>query len=270
MNQYKYTYGLESNHNRFKVINFNREIKDQHAIHIAKSIEGINLIGANPIIVNDDYIIDGQHRFEACKILGIPVPYISIEGMSESERYQAMHKLNSNAKNWGLTDYLKFYVKQQKEAYITLQDFATRYNLTVSLAIYMLNDFNDLYYKNASHASGFKYGLLKIVNQERAEKIAYTYIAIRDFVKAEHKHLHRHFKSISFIKAFLKLLSKQEDSIDFKKMHMAIMQDLSKKNSIFGKKESVEDYYNILVDIYNKYDSNANLLSYKDIEEDAE
>lgn len=271
MQTYSYTYGSESDHNRFKVINFNREVKDPHVVNIAKSMTDVNLIGANPIIVSDDYIIDGQHRYEACKKLGIPVPYIEIKGMTEADRYKAMQKLNSNAKNWGLADYLKFYVKQNKESYLILENFCKKYSITVSLAIYMLNDFEDNYYKNAANASGFKYGLLEIIDQKKAERVAYGYIVIRDSVIAEHKKYKKQVKSISFIKAVVKLLGNNEDVIDFKKMHMAVLADLSKKNPNFTKKESVEEYYNMLIDIYTKFDSSVNLPYYKDtLEQDSE
>jgi ParB-like chromosome segregation protein Spo0J len=106
--KYTFVYGIEPDHKRFQKIGENRDLKPQHIQKIIDSVKNkIDLLGANPIIVANDFIIDGQHRFDACRQMNKPVPYIEIIGMTTDEMMTAMHTLNSNAKNWGLADYLK-------------------------------------------------------------------------------------------------------------------------------------------------------------------
>lgn len=249
--EYKFNYGVETDYNRFQIIGENREIKSPHAQKIAQSIKNINLIGANPIIVANDLIIDGQHRFNACRILGIPVPYIEIIGMSSDEMIKAMYSLNSNAKNWGLGDYLKLYVKQGKENYILLNKFMDDYGISISIAIYMLQDFNDFAYKNASESSGFKDGLFTPINYARATEKAIALSNIRDMIGADFRKHIKLVKSAGFIKAFLKIATQQENIFDATQMKLALKADLKSNKPMFRKFESVEEYYNVLVDIYN-------------------
>ena len=64
-----------SNYGMFKFLDQNRETMDKHIADLAASIKESGQIHA--IVVNDKFeIIDGQNRFKACKLLGVPVMYI--------------------------------------------------------------------------------------------------------------------------------------------------------------------------------------------------
>jgi hypothetical protein len=139
MKEYTFNYGIEPDHSKFIRIGSNRDPKTQHSHKIAESIkQKMNLLGANPIIVANGFIIDGQHRHQACEYLGIPVPYIEVFGMTDEEMITAMHTLNSNAKNWGLADYLKLYCKKGYQNYLDLDTFMKDYELSISIAIYII------------------------------------------------------------------------------------------------------------------------------------
>ena len=266
MEKYTFKYGIEPDHSKFIRIGSNRDPKQQHSQKIAQSIkDGINLLGANPIIVANGFIIDGQHRHQACEYLGIPVPYIEVFGMSNEEMIQAMHTLNSNAKNWGLADYLKLYVKQGKDNYVLLNKFMEDYDLSISIAIYMLRNFNDMAYKNASEESGFKDGNFTPLEIERAEEKAMHYKNIRNAVIANYRQYLKHVKSLGFIKAFLKITTQQEEAFSINHMQTSFEADLKSKNPLFRKFESVEEYYDILVKIYNSRNPKQTLLPYLEL-----
>lgn len=59
----------------FKKLDGNRDVKKTNAL--VKSIREFDLTMYSPIIVSVDFrIIDGQHRFAACRELGLPIYYI--------------------------------------------------------------------------------------------------------------------------------------------------------------------------------------------------
>lgn len=63
------------NYDMFKTMKGNRGINDYFVKKMVKNIREYGLI--NPIVVTENMeVIDGQHRLEALKILGMPVQYI--------------------------------------------------------------------------------------------------------------------------------------------------------------------------------------------------
>lgn len=92
-----------------------------------------------PITVNvvTNNIIDGQHRWRAFNELvekgdlpdtsKIDVKYVSIP--VELER-DAIINANTNSKNWSLDDYISSYVKAGNKAYMMLDEWCKRHELT--------------------------------------------------------------------------------------------------------------------------------------------
>lgn len=62
------------NYNDFSFINGNRNVVKSKVGKLIKSIKQLDLTMYNPILVTKTgKIVDGQHRFEACKELGLPI-----------------------------------------------------------------------------------------------------------------------------------------------------------------------------------------------------
>ena len=81
------------NYEMFEYMDSNRKINAGLVERLVKSIKEIGYIESRPIIVNEDMVvIDGQHRLEACKRLGIPVIY----QVSNVDMSKAMIALNTN------------------------------------------------------------------------------------------------------------------------------------------------------------------------------
>ena len=74
--------------------------------HVRKLMESFQEIYVpEPIIVSKEYgIIDGQNRFKACKLLGIPVMYI----ISKSASIKDVILMNNTQLGWKMKDYLQF------------------------------------------------------------------------------------------------------------------------------------------------------------------
>jgi len=103
----------------FKFIKNNREVSIEIVNRLAFSIKKHGYIESKPILVNGNLgIIDGQHRFHACKKLGIDVVYVIQKNLSED----IILDLNTGQKNWSLTDFVKSRKEEQphKEIYETM------------------------------------------------------------------------------------------------------------------------------------------------------
>lgn len=110
---------LEDDLSVFKALQGNRSVEKSRVKLIKSSIAKIGMIDA-PIVCNEKMeVVDGQGRLEACKQLGIAVPYIVIHGIGISE----CRSMNINQKNWSTIDYIKSYADLGNDDYIRILDF---------------------------------------------------------------------------------------------------------------------------------------------------
>ena len=85
-----------------------------------------------PVLVDENFlIIDGQHRFLACKELDYEVNYSFAKNTSN----EYMRSLNIVSSAWELADYVRSYAVEGVSSYVGLLDFKERHNLTMSNAI---------------------------------------------------------------------------------------------------------------------------------------
>ena len=116
------------NYELFKCLKGNRNIMLQKVNNLAESIAIKNLLYLNPIIVNSDMeIIDGQHRFMACKKLDIEVPFIM-----EDLNLRDVQILNNNKTNWADSDYINSYCQLGNINYINLRNFLKKHNIIMT------------------------------------------------------------------------------------------------------------------------------------------
>lgn len=112
----------------FKFFDENREIKTKHLKNIQNSIQRENRISQNPIIVTPVegklFILDGQHRFNACKALNIPVFYTINENPSE---YCMID--DQIAKPWTLEDFLHYYVVKGFPEYLKVKSLTEKFEV---------------------------------------------------------------------------------------------------------------------------------------------
>jgi hypothetical protein len=118
----------------FKPIDGNRNKNLLHLARLKKSMAEHYLFTV--IIVNENYeIIDGQHRFECVKELGLPLHYIVCSGYGLNE----VHILNQNSKTWNADDYLAGYCNLGNLHYIKYKKFKEKYNFGHNECMAMLS-----------------------------------------------------------------------------------------------------------------------------------
>lgn len=125
-----------TNYEIFKILNYNRPVVPYHVNNLKKSILKQNLLHLKPIIVNNKMeVIDGQHRLQAAKELGLEVYYI----MENTADVGLLPSLNTNMKNWILPDFHRVYVKEmQLPEYLKFDEFMKKHNLLVFPALCLL------------------------------------------------------------------------------------------------------------------------------------
>jgi hypothetical protein len=224
---------------KFKINESNRIIKTRHVNNLMKKISEKNLLASNPIIVNSGFeILDGQHRFEAAKRLGLPVFYIVDDYMDIED----IAVINSTSKGWTLDDYLHHFRTEEtakgKENgdYAKLADFTEDYGVNLYNAIGLLSGRNSQ--PNAELIHKFKRGEFKIVDMEHAIKVA----TLRDEFKP---YAPDFYKSKNFVNSLSKIA--RHESFD----EATMLRKMGQQSERLMKCATVEGYLNSLVDIYN-------------------
>lgn len=127
-------------YSKFNLIDSNRPISKLHIEKLKKSITEFGYFKSKPITVTPKYkIIDGQHRFMACKELKIPVQY-EVDNMPMDK---AMVQLNTTSVVWRQDEFIHHYSKLKIDGYSELLEFmeSTKYGVTNCLAIFTGNQF---------------------------------------------------------------------------------------------------------------------------------
>jgi hypothetical protein len=125
-----------NDYSKFKTMQGNRNVNLVHVRRLKESFEKSYLL--TPIIVNKDFeIIDGQHRFQAAKEMGLPVNFFICENYALKE----VQVLNSNASNWKKIDYLNAYCDSGNPHYLKLREFMKKFpEFTLMDSIAMLSN----------------------------------------------------------------------------------------------------------------------------------
>jgi len=106
----------------FQTLEGNRNVNKLHVSRLKESFKTAYLL--SPILINQrNQIIDGQHRFEAAKALGLPVNYIICNDYGLKE----VQILNTNMKNWKKEDYLHAYCDLKNPEYLKFRNFMRRF-----------------------------------------------------------------------------------------------------------------------------------------------
>lgn len=143
----------------FKVRTDNREkgIDQKHVDRLKESIQNRNMLELRPILVNaNNEVIDGQHRLEAAKQLGLAIWYKVDKSLVATD----MILLNNN-KSWNLSDHFHFFIKNNYEHYKKLNDFIKQKNISLKIAL-------TIFQKNIDYTK-FKKGEFKFEETQNAD-----------------------------------------------------------------------------------------------------
>lgn len=104
----------------FKKHENNRSINNTSLQSLIASIQYKNLLEFRPVLVDSFMrVLDGQHRIEACKKLGLDVYYQIQESVDDND----IILLNANQAAWRLVDFIDYWYSKGKEEFITLRQF---------------------------------------------------------------------------------------------------------------------------------------------------
>lgn len=217
----------------------NREIDNLNLKRIIFSLESQNMLEFRPILVDEDMrVIDGQHRLEAAKHLGLPIYY----QITHEEQTEDIILLNANQKPWVMDDYINYYISKGKLAFQKFRDFQTAYNLTTGFLLRMLKSTRD----RAHHE--IKIGTFVFYTQSEEEALGEALENSQLIVDTMKRY-------ILIDKAFL-------HSVRFKISLLSFVQQSDVVLSIFLNKikfkaeairpcASADIYYQMFLDIYN-------------------
>ena len=175
-----------SDYEKFSILEQNRVVNDKHVNELVVSIQNSGQL--TPIIINEKFeIIDGQHRFDACKILKIPVMYL----ISYKTSINEVILMNNTQKSWKLHDYLRCFSDKKwdnHEIYQKVDKFMREHDLKLTTCIVLLSEGtgNGGSLGNATALQGqglisFRKGTYKIGNLARAQAIAKILSEIKAF-----------------------------------------------------------------------------------------
>ena len=228
----------EKNYSKFTLFDNNRDINETHVEELIASMRKSGQL--MPVVVTSNMeVIDGQHRLEACKKLGLEVLYV--ENKTGNSKQIAV--MNNTQKGWKNKDFLKHFCHKShhnSSEYKKIEKFIEEYKLPFRVCISLLSDYNIGF--NGSSGRGpmpsFRDGSFKVDNLESAKETAQRLIKLKSFVP-------NLVKIVKFSVAFIKI--SELENFDLKTCYAQI----EKNSSKFDKCLNQEDWNEAMVRAYN-------------------
>lgn len=116
---------------QFRNLFANRNVNKRHVQRLIKSFsDNPDLVPTRPILVNEKMeVIDGQHRLEACRTLGLPVYYTISKGLDVNDA----QLMNALQKGWTILDYARSYAATGNQQYQQFLDLHDEYPISLSI-----------------------------------------------------------------------------------------------------------------------------------------
>ncbi len=136
-----------SNYKMFRFLEFNRDIDIKHVRSLMESMKRNGILSYPLMILTDCvdgiptyWIIDGQHRFEAMKRLGIPIWFTLYQKQSSQpitlyDLVRLVADVNNTSKAWGILQYLKAWKSLKVREYVKLDEQHQLTGLPVTLLL---------------------------------------------------------------------------------------------------------------------------------------
>lgn len=220
----------------FKTIKGNREVTMGHILRLKRNIEKHNMLADQPILVNSKMeVIDGQHRLEAAKQLGVPIFW----KQGDAEDIRDTQLLNSATRPWASQDYLNSYISAGNKHYKELQEFVNHYHLPISFSAALLSGTVSL---RGPFYDKFKSGDFVVEDRDFAKDIAEKVVALRryceesvpsdrDFIRAVEtmwEHMDQE-QIVDMLSLWGKKVTRRATTIDYLRQFEDIYKDVYKK-----------------------------------------
>lgn len=172
-----------TNYDLFKFFDYNRDLAEGNVKAKMESIRKIGFQGS--ILCHKEsydtsghlYIIDGQHRFEALKRLGMAVPFEFISG----DPNILIRELNKSQREWATLSYIKQHAINGVENYKELYELALEIGVTNAIYVYI-----DGHVRTSTIKDGNAFKANKDYKEilQYIEGLRYAYKSHHKFVKA--------------------------------------------------------------------------------------
>lgn len=217
----------------------NREISNANVKALIFSIKSHNLLSYRPILVNESMeVIDGQHRLEAAKQLGVEVFY----QIKKDSTHEDIVLINNAQKKWTFDDYLNYYCSLGSQEYIKMREYAKKHKMGARELQSLVKTFGQ------STSEKFKKGVFTFFSESEVEEMDFIIKSIDQVLKSMVKFLPTtprfigSFKLRTGLTAFIK--NKQVDI-------PTLLSKISYKADSLRACASSEGYYAMFRDIYN-------------------
>ena len=208
-----------NNHDMFKKIIGNRDISRLNINRLKRSFAEKQL--QVPLIVNElSQVIDGQHRLEVCRELGLPVHYIQVDGYTLEDVMRA----NSISRQWNLNDCVDSYCDLGNVNYKTYRDFKNKYKFGHCESQILIGIKGD----NKGRAELFRTGNMAIGNVIKGSERAEMIHAVKPYYNG--------FKRRNFVKAMINLFDHPEFN------HKVFIRKLSLQSMALQDQARVDQY----------------------------
>lgn len=223
-------------YNLFKRITGNRKLNKSHVRALTETLaDKPHLTQLNPIIVDKDYtIIDGQHRAEASKQLGLPIYYVKGDNLTLED----VQALNASSKNWTPVDFAKSFADNGNDNYAKYLDYKSRFKLNHDVLMVFLCQHKPM------TSTAFKKGLFEVTIDpfNNVENLCKEHADLKPFYKGYNRR--------AFCLAFKELWDNKRYN------HKRMLQKLEHYSNEIQDYSQVNDYIRMLERIYNKRSAN--------------
>ena len=232
-----------TDYDKFSLYEKNRAVSENHVQKLINLISIQNDLHLHPLIISPSmHIIDGQHRLQAAKRLGLTVYYL----IDETGTEEKISTVNSFQKSWRRDDYLNYYARSGYEDYIKLEEFAKTNSLSLTIALTWLTSSRFGDFKSGRYifkidpetcnalkfAKRFMDELQAIFPEKPIRQDIFLHSALRSFFSSPNVNADRFFDRLSICKHLL------------------------------SKKYCLRDYLDMLCAIYNYRMSNSTKITY--------
>ena len=121
-----------TDYDQFQFYDFNRPLNENHVMRLKDSIETNNKLFANPILVDQDsFVIDGQHRLTAAKMLKTPIYYRKVSGVDQED----ISTFNNINLRWKMEDFLHYHAERGNINYVKLRNLYNKVGLKITILL---------------------------------------------------------------------------------------------------------------------------------------
>lgn len=162
---------------QFKKVKGNRDVNPNHVNKLKRAIAEKKL--DVPILINkaDNAVMDGQHRLEAYKELGLPIKFM----YANFNDHLDVARLNAHQKKWSFDDYCDFHARRGKQDYGIARHISEKYEVNIESAVLMLLNKASRY---INMTEDFQVGNFKIPtgHLEKAHELGARMLTARQYV----------------------------------------------------------------------------------------